>query len=64
MGPMSTTPDIRDRHIADLRDALQRASSLLAFSAGAEAREDPTHSGRLMDEAERMDEILKRTAPE
>jgi len=51
------------QHIADLRDALQHAVRLLAFSAGREADTDPKHATLLMRTADDMTDILIRTAP-
>ncbi|MFE9886839.1 hypothetical protein [Streptomyces scopuliridis] len=71
---MAITPDrpaqIRDQsnadllqHIADLRDSLEHAARLLAFSAGREAADDPGHSVRLLTAADEMRDVLIRTRP-
>ncbi|MFI7239648.1 hypothetical protein [Streptomyces cyaneofuscatus] len=60
---MPTTPDPRDQHITDLRDALDRARRYLAFAAGLEVAAAPEHSRTLMDEAAHLERVLARTAP-
>ncbi|MEU2675199.1 hypothetical protein ABZ622_41775 [Streptomyces sp. NPDC007164] len=58
----ATDDEIRDRHITDLRTALERAVQELVFCAGWEAAADPGQSARLMGAAGEIEAVLARTA--
>lgn len=58
-----STADLR-QHVADLRTELQCAMRYVAFSAGRESASDPKFSDMLMEVADRMEAVLKRTSPE
>ncbi|WP_424217805.1 hypothetical protein ACN20G_37235 (plasmid) [Streptomyces sp. BI20] len=59
---MSVTPAVSaDREIAELRDALRHAATLVSFCAGLRSADDPDHADRLMAEADRMQALVART---